>query len=283
MANYPTGISGQIGKFSSMMGMSNTSSPFAPLRLSTYAVPALFTNGEQGVWYDPSNFASMFQDSAGTIPVTATGQPVGMIRDQSGRGNHATQSFAGSRPLLQQDGTGRFCLVFDGIDDFLISSSIDFTASNKMTMFAGFRKVTDPAAGILMEFGTNGNTAGNFYLSSTESSGVYGVRVGGAGFNHSGFNAPITSVITGAWNMAGATVNAVIADRINTTPVTTTAVGTAPVAGNFANAQLYIGARTGTAFFFAGRLYSLVLRGTVTSQEQIVATEAYVNSKTGAY
>jgi hypothetical protein len=31
----------------------------------------LFANGEQGVWYDPSDFSTVFQDAAGTTPVTA--------------------------------------------------------------------------------------------------------------------------------------------------------------------------------------------------------------------
>ena len=61
---------------------------------------SLFAAGEQGAWYDPSDFSTMFQDSAGTTPVTAVEQPVGLIRDKSGRGNHASQSTAASRPVL---------------------------------------------------------------------------------------------------------------------------------------------------------------------------------------
>jgi len=34
-----------------------------------------------GALYNPSNLASLFQDSAGTIPVTAAGQPVGLMLD----------------------------------------------------------------------------------------------------------------------------------------------------------------------------------------------------------
>ena len=61
---------------------------------------SLFTSGEQGVWYDPSDFSTMFQDAAGTIPVTAVEQPVGLMKDKSGRGNHATQATTTSRPVL---------------------------------------------------------------------------------------------------------------------------------------------------------------------------------------
>ncbi|NWK63759.1 hypothetical protein HYI12_14670 [Acinetobacter sp. SwsAc3] len=43
----------------------------------------LFANGEQGFWYDPNDMGTMFQDAAGTIPVTAVGQPVGLVLDKS--------------------------------------------------------------------------------------------------------------------------------------------------------------------------------------------------------
>lgn len=65
----------------------------------------LFTSGEQGVWYDPNDLSTLFQDSAGTTPVTAAGQPVGRMLDKSGRGNHATQPTAASRPIFSRHPT----------------------------------------------------------------------------------------------------------------------------------------------------------------------------------
>jgi len=44
---------------------------------------SLFAASEQGVWYDPSDFSTMFQGSTGTTPVTAVEQPVGLILDKS--------------------------------------------------------------------------------------------------------------------------------------------------------------------------------------------------------
>ena len=60
----------------------------------------LFSAGEQGVWYDPSDLSTLFQDSAGTIPVTALEQPVGRMLDKSGRGNTATQATSANRPVV---------------------------------------------------------------------------------------------------------------------------------------------------------------------------------------
>ncbi len=53
-----------------------------------------------GAMLDPSDMTTMYQDAAGTTPVTAVEQPVGKILDKSGKGNHATQSVTASRPVL---------------------------------------------------------------------------------------------------------------------------------------------------------------------------------------
>lgn len=46
-------------------------------------IMALFAAGEEGAWYDPADMGSLYQDSAGTTPVTALGQPVGLMLDKS--------------------------------------------------------------------------------------------------------------------------------------------------------------------------------------------------------
>lgn len=62
----------------------------------------LFSNGEQGFFYDPNDLTTLYQDAEGTVPVTGAGQPVGLIRDKSGRDNHAFQTVSAMRPILQQ-------------------------------------------------------------------------------------------------------------------------------------------------------------------------------------
>lgn len=56
----------------------------------------LFTTGVNGTWYDPSDLNTLFQDAAGTTPVTAVEQPVGLMLDKSARGNHAFNSSGNS-------------------------------------------------------------------------------------------------------------------------------------------------------------------------------------------
>ena len=53
-----------------------------------------------GTILEVNDMSYLYQDAAGTTPVTAVEQPVGKIIDKSGNGNHATQSVTASRPTL---------------------------------------------------------------------------------------------------------------------------------------------------------------------------------------
>ncbi|MEN6621315.1 MAG: hypothetical protein ABFD50_07190 [Smithella sp.] len=247
------------------------------------AVKALFSSGEQGVWYDPSDLSTMFQDLAGTVPVTAVGQPVGRILDKSGRGNHATQSTAASRPILEIDGNGKYYLRFDGVDDSMSTSNINFTVTDKMMVFAGVRKLSDAARGIIFEIGNNqdnsftldagalGLIPGPYYRFISRGSLVSFANTPGD------FAAPITNILTGIGNISGD--SAILRVNGSQVAISTTDQGT----GNYGNYPLYIGSRAGNQLRFNGHLYSLIVRGAQSTNAQITRAETYVNSKTKAY
>lgn len=58
-----------------------------------------FGVGVKGLWYDLEDWATLYQDAAGTTPVTAYEQPVGLILDKSGNGLHARQTVSASRAV----------------------------------------------------------------------------------------------------------------------------------------------------------------------------------------
>jgi len=400
---------------------------------------SLFAAGEQGIWLDPSDFSTLFQDSAGTTPVTAVGQPVGKILDKSGRGNHASQTTSASRPTVEarvnlatnsegaaatwtvssvvdastpiagfsaslqfgdnsvertgykfinltagvtysasffvqmDDGsvpvigastnaasdmqivvagatlvsatvqhisgsvyrisasstaaasmslasgarkrTGQSAkgfrvigiqveegttattyqrvntatdyvdvgapryLQLDGTDDGMATPSIDFTGTDKMTVWTGVRKLSDAAAGIICELSAD-RTANNGAFSLV-SSGAPSFLFASKGTLDStntvtGNASPISRVLTGIGDIAGDKADL----RVNgsATPATTDQ-GT----GNYGNYPLYIGRRAGASLPFNGRIYQLIIRGAESNAGQIAAGEAWCNSKTRAY
>lgn len=246
--------------------ISGASPGFSPLSLFT---------GAQGWYFDPSDLSTVFQDSAGTTP-GAVGQPVGLIRDKSGNGNHATQSTAASRPILRQSGS-LYYLEFDGVDDFLATSAINLTASDEMSVFAGLRKLSDAATQVAIE-NTTGSGSFRIYVPSGGSNWTYGSG-GTTGIDNtaSGYTAPATSVISGLTKIS--TPSGIL--RVNAVQKSTspTSMGT----GNFGNFALYIGRRSGTTLPFSGYMFASVGINRLVSAAELGQTEAWVNSKTAAY
>jgi len=84
-------------------------------------IQSLFAQGQQGFWLPFTDFASLTQDSAGTLPYTALEQPVGRVLDRSGRGNHATQPTSTARGKVSaavvSPPTRPYYLQLDGTDD----------------------------------------------------------------------------------------------------------------------------------------------------------------------
>ncbi len=446
---------------------------------SSFSPASLFYAGEQGVWYDPSDFSTMFQDSAGTTPVTAVEQPVGKILDKSGRGNHATQATSASRPVLSArynlltkteafddaawtttsttispnsttdpvggntadalleaiansfhsvrqtstvvvaasglsytfkvyikansrtkgylsvvsgggyssfdltaktnsfggNGTnetvtaqtlteltnGWFLLSitsvfsgvaninpvigilndagassyigdvtkgfyiwgadlrvtndgvslpayqrvntstdydtvgfpaylkFDGVDDSLATGSIDFSATDKMSVFAGVRKLSDAAQGVLIESGLDATSASYpgslvIYAPSAAASANYQfIMRGGTGRAFetlTTYTSPVSNVLAFSLiNQLPASGEA-ITSRINGVLNTATESNNITVSGNYGNYPLYIGRRGGSTLPYNGRIYSLIVRGAASSDMQIVATEDWIEAKT---
>ena len=112
-----------------------------------------------GALYDPSNMASLFQDSAGTIPVTAPGQPVGLMLDLSGNGHHVSQITTTARPLYQII-DGFPCVVGDGVDDFLRTPvQIPAGPDRSTTLMVGARLLSETADFRFLAGAGNGSPA----------------------------------------------------------------------------------------------------------------------------
>jgi hypothetical protein len=248
-------------------------------------IKKLFANGEQGFFYDPNDLSTMYQDAAGTVPVTAVGQAIGLIRDKSGRNNHARQTTSASRPILRKNAvTGANYLEFDGSDDFLQTSNIDFTATDKVSLFAGVRKLSDAATSILAELSTlTASNAGTFIVyappNTVES---YGVASRGISMP------PCYALVSN--NLYKAPNSAVLSISLSTTqPLAKIALNGISQridtgnqgGGNYGNYPLYIGRRGGVSLPFNGHIYSLIGIGRLTTDSETVAIEKELAKRVG--
>jgi hypothetical protein len=176
-------------------------------------------------------------------------------------------------------------ISFDGTDDSMVTGTIT-PGIDKVQVFAGVRKLSDAAVGIVAETSaSSGLNAGTIYLVAPESTGASGdFRFKSRGSVDAGpptsgtYLAPTTRVLTGLGDISSDT--AIL--RINGTQVAA-ATGNQGT-GNYLAYPLYLGHRGGTTLPYNGRLYSLITRfGANLTAGQITSTESWVNGKTGAY
>ena len=173
-------------------------------------------------------------------------------------------------------------LAFDGTDDSLATGSIDFSATDKMSVFAGVRKLSDAASGIICELGVGAANGLLYLLVPNTPLGAYQFYSRGTVnvFATSGVGTtpvPSTNVLSGFGDIIGDVARL----RVNGAQAaeTLTDQGT----GNYSNNSLYIGRRNNFSLPFNGNLYSLIVRGALSTDAQIASTETWVNGKTGAY
>lgn len=211
------------------------------------AILALFAGGKQGVWYDPSDKSTLFQDVAGTVPVTKDGDPIGLMKDKSGNGNHATQSVSAARPLYKTDGVlGWFDT--DGMDDWFKTS---YTPSSDWSSSAAF--TTQPANSAFLFESYNG--AANNYISNSGASLAVHMLPTNTTISKRTLEVGTPSVVS---------VTAV-GDNIGTAPMTIAARHTG----------------TATSFCFIGSMFGLIVINGILSASEITLVEQYLAKKSG--
>jgi len=258
-----------------MIGIGATLFKVANIAGRKFIPSVLFANGEEGAWYDPSDLASMFQSSDGTTAAVVD-QPVGYIRDKSGNGNHAIQATSDKRPTLRQSGS-LYYLEFDGANDCLATSAIDFTGGDQMSVFAGAAKTASTNQVVAELSSSISSNNGSFRLFGSSTIWRYTSKgtnlVNGSA---SDYGIPSTSVLSGTSDISADQLTFNVDGDQEANP--TSDQGT----GNYGNYALNIGSRdNGASLPLTGNIYGLVVRSTVSSAAEIAATEAYMATKSG--
>lgn len=140
---------------------------------------SLFASTDGG-WYDPSDFSTMWQDTAGTVAVTAVGQNVNRIDDKSGNGRHATVPAGLNPPVLRQDAFGFYYLEY--VAASTQGLSVAFTpTTNWPNMAAAWIKASTTIATYPLAV-ANSASASRFValIQSTAASNNAGIQMRGA-------------------------------------------------------------------------------------------------------
>jgi hypothetical protein len=172
----------------------------------------------------------------------------------------------------------------NGSNQFMQTNSIDFTATDKMTVWQGVRKLSDVNTSMLIELsvaadGNNGafnvipRNAFASYLLQAVSRGSIAVTT--AGTANTAYAAPATLVLANSYDISG--------DKIIVRANTVQAISNTDDqgTGNYGTYPAYFYSRAGTMLFFNGNDYGSIARGAASTAAQITAGETYMAAKTG--
>lgn len=235
--------------------------------------------GSNGVLLDVSRLDTLRQDAAGSVHVTAAGQPVGLVLDLSMHGSNASQAVSARQPTYRIDAGGRPYLEFDGVDDWLTTPSIPLAAGAR-TIITALRKRSDAVAGAVVETRPTWTSTGGGiaqFAPSTSGPAIYGSRLN-TNLEQTFVNTPASFAAPHTAVMSSVMVPGSHIVRINGQQVASYApAGTIPTL----TAALSVGSRDGSSFFAAVNLYGAIVIDRGLTGAELAQAEAWAAKKCG--
>ena len=252
----------------------------ASQRLAVFVLAPSYTTGTPFVTWTPDGTSGIYVWGADLRP---SDQATGLIPqyqrvDTVSAGGYDTVGF----PVY---------IKYNGSNQFLSTAAIDLTGTNKVTVFAGVRKLAEsPSYQIIAEL-SDSTKAGCFSLHGTgdgTAGGAYAAALKGASaaaaVKFGTFPAPATSVLSSSYDLSTTPITTQITSQINGVTQTETIVTAGPTgAGNFGSYPVFFGMRNGASLPFSGYEYSDIMVGSSVTAGQLAATTAYTNALTRAY
>ena len=201
---------------------------------------------------------------------------------ESGSTPTAYQKVGAAYDITESGVASVYTAYFDGVDDCLVSPSIDFTGTDKMSVFAGARKVDDTVR-IIAELSANANlNVGSFFVLSGEEAERTGWISGARGsaslswgkIAYSTIVGPDTAVLSSQHNIPGDL------STIRRNGVAGTSGTRDKGTGNFGNYPLYIGQRNAASAPYKGFLSALCTRGAATDAALVTSMEKWLAART---
>lgn len=218
-----------------------------------------------------------FQDSAKTTVAVSDGDVVGAWVDLSGNGNDALQSTTANKPLLKLNiVNSRPVVRFDGVNDILLSSSVDIN-NDSVTLFVVVQIISQTGVDILCEMSVSAAANDGFWLASgTSGAAGAGARVRGSItdvtlFIDNPFNGTsIFRIMSLVGNAASVSIlyrngSSIISDTVNF--------------GTIGSDTIYIGARNNSLLPFNGDISEFLVYNSALSDTDRTIVENYLNER----
>ena len=219
-----------------------------------------------------------FTPTAGTLTLTVAGT-VELAQLELGASRSNYQKVTLTEDVTETGKRDCWGLWYQGAQS-MITPSVDFSGTDKMTVWAGVRKLSDAARGTVTELtATVASNNGGFHLTAPNAaSDTFAFESKGTTLTDAvstGVAAPATRVLCGIGDISGdiATLrlNGVQADS------DTGDQGS----GNYANAALYFGRRNNASLPFSGYDFGTIIRGAATTDSTIRAIEKFLAQRAG--
>lgn len=173
---------------------------------------------------------------------------------------------------------------FDGVDDFLQTSTISFNAATKFNLWSAYQRFSvGNGTFIVAELGAAFTGAGNLGMLSEatyQSIGI-GSSDGYTSYRSTDSSYPYNVVAQASYDFADTTVNKVTG-RLNATQDFTTLLDNTGVgATNLADNILFIGQRNGDSLPYMGNMYGMIGIARAVSGVEIYTVERGLASKSG--
>lgn len=245
---------------------------------SSFDFATLFAGGEKGGWFDPNTASCLFQDTAGTVPVTTAADPVGRWNASNGTFTPLLQATAGLRPVYGVAGNGAKYVDFDATDDALASAVQTVNTVDACTIVVGVKFRTASAGGVLTGVRAGSASGSNLARGTVPANGRFL-------FTHQGSINPATvpqvDGYTGAQTLVVSARGKIATDLselyINGTLVDsdTADQGT----GNYANGAMLIGDLFNNSI--DGQVFGALWIGRLLTSGERASVEAYLATKLG--